>query len=157
MLNQFEMNRVILLRRFSLMAASWLVFTAGGCNEIPTGDIVPTAPAAGTATYQGKPLEYFQVRFISEGETRPAAGVTDQEGRFTLGTNTVGDGAPAGTYRVAVSYVGPPPSPDYGVSDFTPLPPPNVKLPKKYEDPQQSGLQVVVPEGGKTDIVIHLE
>ncbi len=105
--------------------------------------------------YQGKPLAYYQVQFIPE-EGRPAAGITDENGNFMLGTNDVGDGAPSGSHRVAVTYVGPPPAPDYGVTNFDPVPPPEFKIPKKFSDPQKSGLVVEVPEAGKTDFVIEL-
>ncbi len=143
-------------RRTSLSCALLLVASlAMGCTDVPTGDIVPTAPASGVATFQGKPLEYYQIQFIPE-EGRPAAGVTDEEGHFTLGTNDVGDGAPSGSHRVVVSYVGPPLPPDYGVKNFDPIPPPKFKIPKKYSDADTSGIVVEVPEDGKTDIAIEL-
>lgn len=127
-----------------------------GCNNVPTGDIVPTSPASGVAKYQGKPLEYYQIQFIPE-EGRPAAGITDEDGNFTLGTNDVGDGAPSGSHRVAVTYVGPPPPPDYGVTNFDPIPPPKFKIPTKFNDPKKSGIVVEVPEDGKTDFLIELK
>ncbi|MBA2115262.1 hypothetical protein [Bremerella alba] len=133
---------------------SLAVFTLG-CSDVPTGDIVPTSPAAGVAKYQGKPLEYYQIQFIPE-EGRPAAGITDENGNFTLGTNDVGDGAPSGSHRVAVTYVGPPPPPDYGVTNFDPIPPPKFKIPAKFNDPKRSGIVVEVPEAGKTDLLIEL-
>lgn len=126
-----------------------------GCSDVPTGDIVPTSPAAGVAKYQGKPLEYYQIQFIPE-EGRPAAGITDENGNFTLGTNDVGDGAPSGSHRVAVTYVGPPPAPDFGVTNFDPVPPPKFKIPTKFNDPMKSGVVVEVPEDGKTDFLIEL-
>lgn len=129
---------------------------ATGCNSQPTGDIVPTAPAAGTVTYQGKPLEYYQIMFIPE-EGRPAAGVTDEQGNFTLGTNDVADGAPTGKHSVTVTYVGPPKPPGWGVTDFSPTPPPKFKVPAKFSDANKSGLTAEVPEGGNTDIVLTLE
>ncbi|WP_105327672.1 MULTISPECIES: hypothetical protein [Pirellulaceae] len=127
-----------------------------GCGSQPTGDIVPTSPAAGTATYKGKPLEFYQIRFVPE-DGRPAAGVTDEEGHFTMGTNDTGDGAPSGKHRVAINYVGPPMPPDWGVTDFSPIPPPKFKVPAKFSDPEKSGITVEVPEDGKTDFVIEIE
>lgn len=128
---------------------------AAGCNSQPTGDIVPTTPAAGTVTYQGKPLEYYQVMFIPE-EGRPAAGITDEQGQFTLGTNDLADGAPAGKHTVTVTYVGPPPPPEWGVTDFSPIPPPKFKVPAKFGDAKKSGLMVEVPESGDTNIQLEL-
>ncbi|MFN3148394.1 hypothetical protein [Bremerella sp.] len=136
------------------VVGGFLVVTALGCSDVPTGDIVPTAPAAGVAKYQGK-LRYYQIQFIPD-EGRPAAGITDENGNFTLGTNDVGDGAPTGSHHVAVTYVGPPPAPDYGVTNFDPIPPPRFKIPSKFNDPKKSGLVVEVPESGKTDFLIEL-
>lgn len=132
-----------------------LAVLAFGCSDVPTGEIVPTSPAAGVAKFQGKPLEYYQIQFIPE-EGRPAAGITDENGNFTLGTNDIGDGAPSGSHRVAVTYVGPPPPPDYGVTNFDPIPPPKFKIPAKFNDPNKSGIVVEVPENGKTDFLIEL-
>jgi len=135
----------------SLILGGFLV----GCSNDSTGDIVPTSPAAGVAKFQGKPLEYYQIQFIPE-QGRPAAGITDENGKFTLGTNDVGDGAPSGKHRVAVTYVGPPLPPDYGVTNFDPVPPPKFKIPTKFNDPNKSGIMVEVPEDGKTDFLIEL-
>jgi len=141
----------------SLVGLVGLTCMLTGCGSgIPTGDIVPTAPAAGIVTYQGKPLEYFQVRFLPE-DGRPAAGVTGTDGVFVLGTNNLDDGAPVGTHKVSFVYKGPPMPDDWGVTDFTPIPPPKVKLPPKYEKPETSGITVEVPKGGDRDIVIALD
>lgn len=142
----------------SFWAATLVVILVAGCGgDVPTGEIVPTSPAAGVVTFQGKPLEHYEVRFVpTDDEARPAAGVTDESGRFALGTNDLGDGAPAGNHRVAINYIGPPLPPDYGVTNFDPIPPPKIKIPKKYNDPEKSGITIEVPESGKTDIVIEL-
>jgi alpha-mannosidase len=97
-----------------------------------------------------------QVRFLPE-DGRPAAGVTGVDGTFTLGTNNLDDGAPVGSHRVSFVYKGPPMPDDWGVTDFTPIPPPSVKLPAKYADPETSGVTVQVPKGGDKGIVIALD
>jgi hypothetical protein len=131
--------------------------TAGCGSGQPTGDIVETVPAAGVLTYQGKPLQYYQVMLLPLGQ-RPAAGITDESGRFVLGTNGEGDGAVAGNHQVAVTYVGPPnTNPEAGMNDFSPPPPPKIKIPVKYRDVKTSGLRVEVPEGGTDDLKIDLK
>lgn len=148
-------RRTSVSQKLVYLASCLLGGLALGCNDIPTGEIVPTSPAAGVAKFQGKPLEYYQIQFIPE-EGRPAAGITDENGNFTLGTNDIGDGAPSGSHRVAVTYVGPPPPPDYGVTNFDSIPPPKFKIPTKFNDPKKSGIVVEVPEEGKTDFQIEL-
>jgi hypothetical protein len=136
------------------------VVTAGlsacGPNP-PTGNIEKTVPAGGVLTYRDQPLEFYQVTFYPEGH-RPAAGTTDEQGKFVLGTNSVGDGAVAGTHRVAVMYVGPPSTnPEEGMNEFSAPPPPKVKTPAKYRDVKTSNLTVEVPASGSTDLKVVLE
>lgn len=141
------------LRFFGLLAAVSIL----GCDSGPTGDIVPTAPASGTLTLNGVPLEYYQVSFFPE-DNRPAIGITDAEGKFTLGTNSENDGAVVGTHRIAVTYVGKPSdNPDEGIMEFTAPPPPKHKIPGKYNSPDSSELSLEIPKGGTTDLVLDLK
>lgn len=127
-----------------------------GCGSQPSGDVLSTVPAGGTLTYKGKPLEFHQVIFMRKGE-RPAAGVSNGDGKFTLGTNDAGDGAPPGDYEVAVTYVGPPSTnPEEGMNEFTTPPPPKVKIDRKYSDSTKSGVKVTVPNGGSTGLKVDL-
>lgn len=129
-----------------------------GCGPTtPTGDIVKTVPAAGVLTYQDQPLAHHRVTLYSEGQ-RPASGTSDAQGKFVLGTNSADDGAPAGTHRVAVKYVGPPnTNPEAGINDFSPPPEPDVKIPAKYQDEKTSELTVEIPPDGNTDLTIELK
>src|SRR5215510_8628347 len=78
----------------------------GGYSQ--RANIERVAPVSGVLTFQGKPLEFYQVTFSPEDGRRPATGTTDAEGKFTLGTNKPNDGAPPGLNKVAVVWVGPP-------------------------------------------------
>lgn len=129
-----------------------------GCGaSTPTGDIVDTAPASGLLTYQGDPLAYHKVTVMPNGG-RPAMGVSDENGLFTLGTNDAGDGAEVGTHPVAVAYVGPPSEdPEEGIMKFTPPLPPEVKIDKKYTNPATSGLTAEIPAEGNNALAIDLE
>ncbi len=77
-----------------------------GCQGQPTGATVATVKASGVLTYKGAPLENHQVTLVAEGK-RPAVGVSNAEGKFTLGTNAKDDGSPVGQFKVTVTYVGP--------------------------------------------------
>ena len=134
------------------------VWSVSGCgNGQPTGDVVPTVTAKGTLTHKGAPLAYHQVNFFPEKDGRPASGVSGEDGQFVLGTNAPNDGATTGSNRVAVQYVGPPnTNPEAGMNDFSPPPPPKVKIDKKYTNIETSGLTIEIPSSGKSDIQIDL-
>jgi hypothetical protein len=129
-----------------------------GCGTTDTGEIVPTVPVSGTVTYNGKPLQYYQITLFPSDSQRPAAGVSDTDGKFVLGTNEPGDGAIEGTHTVAITYVGPPNSdPGAGMMEFPAPPPPSVKIPENYRDPKRSGVTVEVPKGGLSDWQLDLK
>ena len=128
-----------------------------GCNSAqPTGDRQPTVSAAGELTYQGQPLPHHQVLLTPPTPQRPAAGTTDENGKFTLGTNGPGDGAVVGTHQVSVVYVGPPGSGGDGMNDFSAPPPPKVKIPAKYNRGETSGITIEIPSSGDTALKINL-
>ena len=138
-----------------------VLFTAGCSGYSQRANIEKVVPAAGTLTYQGKPLEGYQVTLLPTDGRRPATGITDAAGKFTLGTNNVGDGAPPGAHRVAIVWSAPRPA---GVmSQVTindnpaTLPKPKVKIPEKYTDPEKSGITLDVPKRGSRDIRFDLE
>lgn len=76
----------------------------GGSNEYET------TPVSGVVTCQGKPVSNATVNFTplpdasrAAGQRgRPALGLTDKEGRFTLTTYHDGDGAIVGKHTVTV-------------------------------------------------------
>lgn len=69
-----------------------------------SGPKVKTYPVSGSVAYNGQPLVGAVVVFKSDDEALPGAtGLTDKEGKFTLTTYSVNDGAAAGTYKVTVT------------------------------------------------------
>lgn len=143
-------------RTFYSLAALSMIILAGCGEATPTGDVVETAEASGTLTYRGEPLQHYQVTVMPENN-RPAVGISDESGRFVLGTNRTGDGAVVGMHPVAVTYVGPPnTNPEEGIMEFTAPPPPKVKIHKKYTNTETSGLTVKIPENGTADLRIEL-
>jgi hypothetical protein len=129
------------LSRFTLMLV--IPFGVTACNS----DKIYTVPAEGTVTYKGKPLEKGQVQFLpTEG---PAAVGMIEDGKFILGTNGVGNGAPPGKYRVTVfSYTN-------VKSKFGETTSKSV-IPNRYTNPDSSGLVEEVPDAGKKDFKIEL-
>jgi hypothetical protein len=130
---------------------------SAGCDS---ADIEKTVPVSGEVTYQGRPLEGYQVTFMPEGGRRPAVGVTDAAGKFILGTNDVGDGAPPGKSKVAFVWI-PPRSGEPGQETINDnpdkLPKPKVKIPAKYSDPEKSGIVQDVPSRGIKDLKYELQ
>ena len=146
------------------MAALGVLLCGGlaGCEEAyPTSAIQPVVPVSGVVTWQNKPLEYFQVTLLPDDGGRAAVGVTDAEGKFTLGTNKLGDGAAAGPCKLAVVFVGPPSANadglEEGIDDPRKLPKPSVKIPAKYSNPETSGLAETIPPRGTSELKLSLE
>jgi hypothetical protein len=134
-----------------------LPLLAAGCGGTQTGEVVDNvAPVSGTATYEGKPLEDYTVYF-GNLQVRPAAGKIDAQGHFTLGTNGPDDGAPPGNHRVWFNY-SPVIEQEPGKEQIdAPVPPPKVKIPKKYTDMNTTDLKIEVPPEGLQDYKIELK
>lgn len=131
-----------------------MTLIAAGPFMIGCGTSGPaTAPVSGTVTYKGKPVPNAHVSFVpSDGSSRAAAGLTDSNGRFTLGTFSTNDGAIVGQYKVGVIAHGPdrPAMPGEGSGmpgETMPGPP---TIPMKYFTPETSGLTQEVKSGRNT-------
>jgi len=131
-----------------------------GCNS-ESAHIERVTSVSGTLTFQGKPLEFFQVTFLPEDGRRPAVGITDASGKFKLGTNEPEDGAPPGLNKIAIVWVGPPSTIQAGmettIDDPAKLPKPKIRIPAKYNNPETSSLKEDVPAGGLSDLKIDLK
>lgn len=104
-----------------------------------------TAKVEGTVTYQGKLLEGARISFFPVSG-RPANGMTDSQGKFTLMTFDVGDGAMPGTHKVTIAkqkeIAAPSPQNPHGkVQHF---------IPKLYSNVSTSGLTKSVKPGKNT-------
>lgn len=141
-----------------LSVALFVSCSVVGCSGYsgPMADLEKTVPAQGVVTYQGEPLENYQVTFYPTDGRRPASGKTSADGRFTLGTNASNDGAPPGTHKVSVVYVGPESTAEPGKEEPGPLPPPKVVVPDKFANPETSEITQTIPASGATDLKIDL-
>lgn len=143
------------------VAVLLILAPCAGCESAYTvnPEIVKTVPVSGTLTYKGRALESHQVSLVPEDGARGASGVTDSEGKFTLGTNEPGDGAPPGRYKVSVAFV--PPETDTvnsgPVEDPALLPKPAIEIPATYANPETSGLVQEVPADGIPDLRLELQ
>ena len=137
-----------------ILAACLLV--ASGCSD----DGLPKRYAvSGTVTYNGKPLERGQVNFLPTApEGRPASGDIEA-GAYSLMTQTPGDGAMPGKYRVTIIAT------DVDLTDAIAKQQGGIpsqqdvmkaqrkakrKIPAKYDDPAKSGLEREVKEQSNT-------
>ena len=156
------MLRLIDSRRWHSAAwlAAGLALLAGCGGGLNTGDVEAVVPVSGTLTYQGKPLENYQVIMMPDDGRRVATGVADAQGHFSMGTNTAGDGAPPGPCKIAIQFA-PPDTSEAGnetiIDDPSRLPKPKIKIPPKYADPATSGLAEDIPASGIEELKIDLK
>ena len=80
-----------------VLAAGLLV--ASGCSDDGLGK---RYPVSGTVTYNGKPLEKGQINFLPTAPDGRSASGDIQAGEYSLTTQTPGDGALPGKYRVTI-------------------------------------------------------
>lgn len=143
------------------VAVFLLLTTLAGCGRsAPRLEIEKVVPVSGTLTFQGQPLEQYEVIFYPTDGRRAAVGLTDAEGRFQLGTNKHGDGAPPGTNTISVSFLSVTAEDlsNAGPADKVPrLRQPKIKIPAKYANPETSGITQEVPGGGLPDLKLDLQ
>ena len=100
--------------RLPLFLLLLLLLATVGCGG---GGEHGVAKTGGTVTLDGKPVPELVVTFTPQAPAsggnpgKSATGRTDAEGKFTLSTYQMGDGAIVGTHQVAVGLDGPDPTP----------------------------------------------
>jgi hypothetical protein len=120
-----------------------VVLSLMGCGKHTT---VSVYPVQGTVRYSGAPASGAKVVLYATDRhdaTIPfPTGIAQSDGSFKLSSYKDGDGAPAGTYNVAIEWLEPIPA---GVNRemFTP----SDRLHGKYANPERSNLKVTVEEG----------
>jgi hypothetical protein len=122
-----------------------------GCGgyRAPKIDRVPTVPAAGEITFDGKPipgaLVVLHPKDTSNPKVLPARGHVGADGKFVLSTYDTGDGAVPGQYAVTVEWY------QLIKEGDSARPGPNV-LPKKYATPHTSDIPVVTIADGQSTL-----
>ncbi len=127
-----------------------LMLIMGGCRDAP-----PTYPVMGSVYFRGQPAAHVDLVFYganpaADGRLRPYA-TTDENGRFTVSTYGVHDGAPPGEYEVALSWKGPLRGRSPDQTDGMPE-----RLPARYLNPATSGVRIQVDRGDNQLEAIHL-
>lgn len=129
---------------FCLLALATLAISVGCSGAAGTS---PTAPVTGVVTYKGAPVANASVTF-TPASGRPANGVTDASGKYTLSTFGNQDGAVLGTHKVTItSAAESPPMP--GTPEAASYVPP-ATFPAKYGDATLSGFTADVKSGSNT-------
>jgi len=110
-------------------------------------------PVSGTVTLDGQPMAKAAVMFVPQSSGLPAHGLTDEEGRFAIGTLKKGDGALEGKYQVTVilnevqGFIADAKNKDVSGG----IAPGGLKtkwiVPQRYSDTKTSGLAVEVKRG----------
>jgi hypothetical protein len=108
-------------------------------------------PAHGKISVKGQPAEGAKVTFYSTSTTAvgtdgmklpPSSGTTDASGVFHLETYKPDDGAPAGDYKVTVTWPEAPPPNAQGIFNQ------KDRLQGRYADLKTSQLTAKIEEGG---------
>ena len=133
----------------ALLGASALLLSSCGSGQLSIHEV------RGQVVYQGQPVPLAFVVFhpVDGSEQlqklRPR-GQTDKDGNFDLTTYALGDGAPAGDYKVTVAWHGPDPGTDPNDVNIEELGDKPDRLQGKYANPDQSPFQVTISKGVNT-------
>jgi hypothetical protein len=142
------------LMSFACVAILTTVLGLAGCSRPAVDDVVEfddLHPVSGTASYDGTPLGGASIRLYptaksTEGESETFTGVVADDGSFEIFTYRSagrGEGAPAGEYRISLSWAGT----KEMQADFSRDNLPEM-LPRIYTRPTTSGLMAKVEPGG---------
>lgn len=149
-----------------------LLLILAGCSsgkDAWTAALPATVPAGGIVLLDGQPLEGASVVFAPvEPATHAASAVTGSGGKFELKAFPSKAGAVPGSYHVGLQKTveagqGPALDPkelgeDAGHAEKAPRPTLYKNLlPAQYEDALTSGLTVVIPDAGTSDLKIELK
>ncbi|MFV0444543.1 MAG: hypothetical protein ACK5Q5_13320 [Planctomycetaceae bacterium] len=146
----------------SQQLAAVLILLGAGCGSGP--DLPKTVPAGGSVKINGQPCPAgANVLLVPVAGGRPASGITDSQGKFTLSTFGDKDGAIPGDHYVGVSLAEKTAAPAADDPYNTGVLPGQEKksaakalIPERYASPQDSGIQSTIPPEGTDQISIEI-
>jgi len=147
-----HLAKVVLLLPFILL---------GCATDIKTGNRPTVVPTKIKVTFQGQPAVAATVTFTNPTSNTSGIGLTGADGTCFLTTFETSDGVTPGAQIVSIRKVEiidkSKPGFDYGASNEIP-PPPEERwiIPRKFSDPNTSGLKAEVVAGQKNEIVFDL-
>jgi len=145
-------------RPFVLAIPCAVLFLLGCGGEDPWKKNRPkTVPASGTVTLNGKPLVDAQVVLVPTTGSTGCSGKSGDKGTFELAAFAPDPGVVPGSYKVMIVKSEFPNSPDPNAPENNKALYAKLLVPKKYTDPETSGLSVDIPEAGKKDIKFELK
>ncbi len=140
----FDMHKFIARRSQNLAAGALAlaIFGVAGCGSTARTGAVPTFPVKGALTLDGKPFGPAKLMFKPAAENTPQpGGVVDGAGNIVITTYHLGDGLPAGEFKVFISADPMIQTPDH---------------PQIYNDSKASPLAVSVKESGSNDFKLDM-
>jgi len=134
------------------LVAVAIAMVVAGCSRPGTA---PTVPAAGILLLADKPLADVSIVFVPTSG-RPAYGVTNAAGKFTMSTFRRDDGAVAGNHRVMLD-VPDPGRPEAGTPEARSYRPKPLPFAARYGAIATTDLEVSLPAAGSTNLVLRLK
>jgi len=129
----------------AILCLTWLV-AAIGCG--PDDGRVRVYPVRGKVSVKGQPAAGARVVFYPtapdavEKKLPSPAGETNEAGEYVLMSYKLADGAAEGDYKVAITWLEPPPANAAGIFDQ------KDRLGGRYSNPDKSNLTAHVDRGG---------
>jgi hypothetical protein len=145
-----------MLNRF-LFCGTVLLAGCGGGADKWKANRPRTVPASGMITMNNRPLDEAQIVLVPTSGNHGGSGLSAADGTFRLQAFAPDDGVVPGTYKVMVVKSLVPQNPDPGSPESKVAQRAKLLIPKYYTDAAKSGLEVVIPDGGKTDLVLELK
>ncbi|QDT25781.1 hypothetical protein Enr10x_10780 [Gimesia panareensis] len=142
--NHQPVSSLIPLRRGVFLC---LLTLLSGCGSEKLEDARTVFPVTGVVLYQDQPITDGMVSLTpvnppsDDKQFFNPRGTVDESGKFQITTYEKGDGAPPGEYKVSFTWVGSLEGVSEDEEDKLPE-----KLPRKYTNPETSGITITVKE-----------